>query len=167
MAITGLWRIEEDLFNVRLYLIRNEEIQKLIYYTGSDALSKDTPPFDSVYKHIFVTPVFDTTKEPFNKTTFISIIVPETEWDDEDQAHLATIRINVFSKIENWTLDDNKIRVFQIISRIIEMFDGKKLESSHKLFYLSSDLTTLNETYAGYTVLFGVRDGGGEDVELY
>lgn len=167
MALDGLERIEQDLFQIRHKIIANEKIRKLVYYSGKNALSQANVEVNLTKEHIFVTPVFDTTKEPFNKMTFISIILPNTEWDDEMSSHLATIRINVFSKIENWELDNDSIRTLQITSEIIRDLSDIKLKSSHKLFYLSSDLTTLNDLYAGYTILFGIQDGGGEDAELY
>lgn len=165
----GLQRIEQDIYAIRDRLYTNKIIAKLLYYSDSNALKGAYVDRSQIDNHIFVSPVFDTTKEPFNKHTFISITVANTEWDDEDSTHLAAYRINVFSKIELWELDDERVRPLTIASEIIKILDQIKLKSSHKLFYISADLTVLNNgDMAGYTLLFGIQDGGGDsDAVLY
>ena len=75
----------------------------------------------------------------------------------------------MFSKLELWELDDERVRPLTIASEIIKILDQIKLKSSHKLFYISADLTVLNNgDMAGYTLLFGIQDGGGDsDAVLY
>lgn len=81
---------------------------------------------------------------------------------------MGAFRINVFSEMDLWELDEDRVRPLAILSKMIEILDQKKLKSSHKLFYISSDLTTLDKNIAGYTALFGIVDGGGDsDEELY
>lgn len=168
MALEGFERLEKDLFMIRDIIFSNKNIQKMIYYSDSDPLSKADPDSNKVSEHIFLSPVFDTTREPFNKHTFISITMNNTELSEEDVTHYAGVRINVFSKLELWNLDNERIRPLAIGTELIKILHDIKLSSSHKLFYLMADLVTVDETTAGYTFLFGLMDAGGDvDGELY
>ena len=75
----GLQRIEQDVYAIRDRLYANKTIAKLLYYSDSSALKSADIDRSHISNHIFVSPVFDTTKEPFNKHTFISITVANTE----------------------------------------------------------------------------------------
>ena len=164
----GLERIEKDIYSIRDYLAKDDEISKLLFYPTRNALQRDNVSASLINEYIFLSPVFDTTREPFDKNTFISITLANTEWNDEDGTHMGAFRINVFSEIDLWELDEDRVRPLAILSKMIEILDQKKLKSSHKLFYISSDLTTLDKNIAGYTALFGIVDGGGDsDEELY
>lgn len=75
----GLQRIEQDIYEIRDRIYTNETIAKLLYYSDSNALEGADVDLSQIDNHIFVSPVFDTTKEPFNKHTFISVTVANTE----------------------------------------------------------------------------------------
>ena len=75
----SLERIEKDLYSVRDYLGKDDEIKKLLYYPTRNALQQENVSANLINEYIFLSPVFDTTREPFDKNTFISITLANTE----------------------------------------------------------------------------------------
>jgi len=58
-------------------------------------------------------------------------------------------------------LTDNQIRPVEISNLIIDLLDGTKLATSHKLVFDSIELAVLNENINGYSLNFYLNDGSG------
>lgn len=164
--IDGFERIEKDLYNVRAMLLSSSEIRKLLVYTSPNALESIEPSVSQASPFIFLSPVFKTNQEPYNKTTFISITISESSYNKEEAKHDVDLRINIFSKTENWELDNGRIRVLAIASEVIKKLHAKKLKSSQKLEYISTAYMNIDENYQGYSLLFTTIDGGGLENEF-
>lgn len=157
---------QKDIFEIKARLSANSEIRKLLYYNGSNALSGAEVLIGTISPYIYVSPVINTNVEPYNKNNFISIVLEQSEYDDEDSIQKGLLRINAISRTENWELDNNKVRPLAITSEIVDILNNIKLSSSHKITYISIEFIVINENLQGYTILLDLIDGGGLENEF-
>lgn len=93
-----LENVQDTIFQIRQIIKIDENIRKLLYYGTSDALSKDTVDIATINDYIFLSPVMDTTKDPFNKHCFITITLTNINETDEEPLLLGEIRVNVIAQ---------------------------------------------------------------------
>jgi hypothetical protein len=136
-------------------------VRNLLYYTTADALSKTAVDINAINDYIFLAPVFDTTKEPFNKSCFITLTITKVRTDDEDKLLDSILRINVLCENSLWAINSSKIRVVEISDSIVSKLNGTKLKTSHKLNFQGMELVVLDKNISGYALLFNITEGGG------
>lgn len=161
-----LENVQDTIFQIRQIIKTDENIRKLLYYGTSDALSKNSIDIAAVDDYIFLSPVMDTTREPFNKHCLITITLTNINETDEEPLLLGEIRVNVIAQNNVWELNNNKIRPIEISDRIIEKINYMKFDSSHKLEFDKIDLVILDKNITGYSITFNISEGSGLENEF-
>lgn len=152
--------IQKALYQIKSLIINNEEIQKLLYYTSADCLELNALTSDAVEDRVVLFPVFNTTKEPFNSSSFITIQIV-TLSDDEESSMKGILRINIMSHNNLWEINNSKIRPLKIIDVLISILDGTKFSISNKLHFSNMQLAVLGEDVSGYIIIFDILEGSG------
>ena len=99
--MNALDNLQYILFQIEQLIKSDEGIRKLLYYTTTDALTKTDIDQSLISDRIFFSPVFDNTKEPFNKATFITITWTRIVDEDDEALINGVIRINVMVELAN------------------------------------------------------------------
>ena len=153
--------IQNVVYQAAQLIKTDSNVRNLLYYTSADALSKTAVDIANIESYIFLAPVFDTTKEPFNKSCFITITITKLRTDDENKLLDGVLRINVLAENTIWAINNSKIRVIEIGNLVINKLNGTKLKTSHKLFFRGMELVVLDKNISGYALLFDITEGGG------
>lgn len=153
--------IQTVVYQAAQLIKTDSSVRNLLYYTTVDALSKTAVDIANIDGYIFLAPVFDTTKEPFNKSCFITLTITKIRVDDENKLLDGVLRVNVLAENTIWAINGSKIRVLEIGNAIIEKLNGTKLKTSHKLFFRGMELVVLDKNISGYALLFDITEGGG------
>jgi hypothetical protein len=158
--------IQDSLYYIRQLILSNDKIRKLLVNDSKKALTESSIDISNAISYIFLSPVFNVNKEPYNKNTFLTITLTDTTLDDSNNNHNSKIRINCLTRTELWEMENNRIRPLHLSSLIIKTLHGQKVGVSHKLYYDGTELTVLNENIHGYAIEFIMIDGGGLENEF-
>ncbi len=153
--------LQTSLYQIKGLIKSNTNIGKLLYYSTADALSKtDISPI-VINDFIYLSPVFDTTLEPYDKVNFISINLASIDASQDDTLFDGILRINIMSQNVIWEINENKIRPIEIMDEIHTLLQNTKFDISHKLNFLESELVVLDKNISGYIMLFAIIEGSG------
>lgn len=168
MAIrTTLDGIQTSLYEIRSKIRSNKNIRKLVLYDQENALDVSTTPgLSEADDHIVVTAVFDVTEEPYNLNTIITIALSRSTENDDLNLWENVLRINIITKSQLWSLNNQKVRPLEIANLVIEELDNQKLTASNKLFFHSMELIVLDGNTNGYGLTFHLIEGSGLEDEF-
>lgn len=157
--------IQKMIYEVEILIKSDGGIRNLLYYTTADALTKTQVDIATINDYIFCSPVFETTIEPYNKASFITISLAKLQ-PIEDTLYDGVLRINILSQLNIWEINNQKIRPLEIANRVIEKIDNVKLSHSHTLVFEGIDLAVLDKNISGYAILFSINEGSGLENEF-
>lgn len=164
-----LERIATTMAEIKVTLLNDEKIRKLVFNDSNAALSLDTPTIEQASKYITLYPIFDfENKSDYSQNSMINIVFADGEvGDDNDSVILVgTLRVNVVVNVDKWELLNNKIRPIELANRIIQLLDNKKFSISNPLQFASLQELIINKQMTGYALLFDIADGSG-DIDNY
>lgn len=153
--------VQKAIYEIKTQVQNDKDIRKLLLHDVDNALSGSDTTYAQAEDYIVVAPIFDMTKEPFNKNTIISVALVRGVQEEEKEIMTGMLKINVLTQSGLWKLTNNKIRPLEIGNLIINVLDGFKMATSHKLVFDSIELAVLNENINGYSINFYLNDGSG------
>lgn len=153
--------IQKTIYEIKNQIQNNSDVRKLLLYDIETALAEVEVPFSDANDYIVVSPMFDMTEPPFDKNTIISVALVKATKVEEEQIYDGIIKVNILTHSNLWKLADNKIRPAEIGSKLIDLLDGTKFSTSHKLSFNFMELIILNENINGYGLLFFLNEGSG------
>lgn len=145
----------KNLITISNMLLGNQNVCKLLYYTTKTPLSEPTiTDVDFLMgKNIRLVP-----KVPDDSTdrgSFIIVLLEDYEVDPtNEEVKVMTIRFDVVCPIDIWSVDEESLRPFLIMSEIDEMFNGLQLKGIGKLRFIKATRIVMSEVYAGYSMVF-------------
>jgi len=150
-----------DLQIIMNKIIKNDNICKLLYYDGPDALSRPnlTPEQKSalIGKNIKVVPTIEKDQD----TTNMIIIQFDRFFpnNQDDNVYIQfTISFDVLCYSKTWVMDDYMLRPYKIMSELNSIFNMSKLRSSGPINFAGSTSLLINENLVGYTMMYNVYD---------
>lgn len=161
--------ISDDLFNIRTTLLNDEDIRKLLFYDSKNALSLPAPSksdliveSDTELGYITLFPIMEKGVLSYDRNTFIQITLPavDIDVDKDDQNMFAGVLITAITDFKHYMLNDNKIRLLEIINRVIKLLDGKKLKSAGKLEAIKVEEVIFDNYVYGYSLKLVFSDMG-------
>lgn len=145
---------QKTMYELKTLLLNNENIRKLLVYDQSNALSITAPSIQEAAQHFSFFPISDMGIKNYDKNTLMSLhcitIRPE-EGEDTGGIHLG-FGLTIVSTRQVWELDDNKIRLLELISLILEELEGKKLSLPTPLEIFKVDDIILDDSRVGYMI---------------
>ena len=153
--------IQKALFEIRSIIKNSSDIRKLVYHDTVDALENNSVSVEDIEDHIVVSPIFDMTKEPFDKSTIISIALNRSSIEEDNALAMSLLKINVLTQSDLWHLNNSLVRPLQISNLIIDLLHNQKLSSSHKMAFINLELAILDENVNGYSLTFQMVEGSG------
>ena len=155
MEVRNCQELGLNLQKIVSRLLANDELVKLLYYTDTDPLEKQT--LTSEFKN----------KEIFNK---LIRVVPKVGTKDNAQSILAiylsngigisenteyrriTISIDIYTPLAQWIIKDSNLRPFAIMGEIQRSLNGKTVNGLGKLKCGDFNLTMITEDVSCYTM---------------
>lgn len=153
---------EQTVFQIKNILINDETIRKLLYIQAPDALTVNTSvTINDVNGLISVVPYVqdDDGIENSAQSNFIVIYVNYMDLNDEVM-HSITVGIDIFVYKDYYILNGSKIRLNQILDRVITLLEDKKLAFAEKFNVQNARLTSIDAGKTlGYLTTWSVVNG--------
>lgn len=149
-------KVEKALSLIKSELLSDKDIRKLLYYSTSDALSKEAPSISDVENKIITGNYVDRTKDE-GKSAFILVFSPG--WNTEGNVSDITFQIGAYTWPDNNDLDFNRLRHLAFLHRIETVLEGKKLDFAGNLTMEAANIESVdNGETLGYSTTWGVSD---------
>ena len=155
--------VEKDMGIIVDKIYKNPRIQRLLYYTTSDALDRpnltDDQQLELLEHNIKIVPKIkvDNTKYNYLLVSFNNFLLSSNpEFRDN------IIEFDIICHLDNWQLKDFALRPFKIAAELDFMFNKKKLTGIGLLEFLSAQEKVLTDEYAAVCLKY-IAYHGGED----
>ena len=155
--------IEKDMGIIVDKIYKNPRIQRLLYYTTSDALDRpnltDDQQLELLENNIKIVPKIkvDNIKYNYLLISFNNFLLSSNpEFRDN------VIEFDIICHLDNWQLRDFALRPFKIAAEIDYMFNNKKLTGIGLLEFLGAQEKVLSDEYAAVCLKY-IAYHGGED----
>ena len=148
--------VEKDIEKIMERMLQSSRLQKLLYYTDSDCLSK--PTLDATQKkslinnQITIIPKINVTKQ-----CPIYVIVGFTQFSPNavnPQYRDSTVAFNILCHPDHWNLGDFYLRPYKIAGEIDTLFDNTKMTGIGEFHFLGAGELVLNNQLMGLTLLY-------------
>lgn len=153
--------VEKDTGIIINYLLKNENLKKLLYYTTPDCLTKpkltEKQTFEMFGKNIRIIPKITVDSEVLNyivigfdgfKTNFTN-----PEFRDN------VIEIDIICHLDQWNLGDYKLRPYRIAAELDTMLNNQHLTGIGELKFGAASQIILNDEFAGLCLLYQAIHG--------
>ena len=144
-------------------IYKNPRIQRLLYYTTSDALDRpnltDDQQLELLEHNIKIVPKIKVDNEKYN---YLLVSFNNFLLSNNPEFRDNIIEFDIICHLDNWQLRDFALRPFKIAAEIDYMFNDKKLTGIGLLQFLSAQEKVLTDEYAAVCLKY-IAYHGGED----
>ena len=153
--------VDKDMSIITDYLMKNDRLKKLLYYTTKDCLSKENLTEDETIelfgKNIKIVPKLYVDGSVLNYIiiSFDNFTGNRTNPEFRDNI----IEFDIICHFDQWQLKDFQLRPYKIAAEIDSMLDGQKLTGIGKLEFLGASQMILTDEYAGLCLLYSAIHG--------
>ena len=153
--------VDKDMSIIADYLIKNDRLKKLLYYTSKDCLLKKNLTEDETIelfgKNIKIVPKLYVDGSVLNYIiiSFDNFIENRTNPEFRDNI----IEFDIICHFDQWQLQDFQLRPYKIAAEIDSMLNGQKLTGIGKLEFLGANQMILTDEYAGLCLMYNAIHG--------
>lgn len=157
---------EKDMEILVNHFIKNDRLNKLLYYDTPNALEQQPVPQDKVLgmfgKQIKIVP-----KLKVDKPEFCYVIISFDNFT-QNMTNPAfrdnIVSFDIVCHFDQWNLGDFALRPYKIAAEIDSMFNNKRLTGIGTLQFLGANQIVLSDEFAGLTLMYEAIHGyEGED----
>lgn len=162
MNIKTVELVEQSIYQIKSLLLNDLTMRKLLYLQLPGALTSATNPTTAqVDNLISVVPYVqdDDGIENSSQSNFV-VIYPSVLDFTSDVEHRINISIDIFVYKDYYLLDGGKMRLTQLLNRIIQLLENQKLAFAEKFTISDSRLTSIDQGKTlGYLTNWSVVNG--------
>lgn len=153
--------MEKDMELITNLLLKNQRLQKLLYYNTSDAMDKPYLNNQQVYelfgKNIKTVPklYIDGSVLSYIIISFDNFIPNATNPEFRDNV----ISFDIICHFDQWKLQDFQLRPYRIAAELDSMLNGKRLTGIGTLQFLGANQIILNDEFAGLSLMYSAIHG--------
>ena len=153
--------VEKDLGIITDAMLRNKNLKKLLYHTTPRALSMspltEEQSVELIGKNIKIVPKLYIDGSVLN---YIIISFDNFTLNQENPEFRDNIiTFDIVCHLDQWQLEDFKLRPYRIAAEIDTMFNNQHLTGIGKLLFLGMNQIILNEEFAGLTLMYAAIHG--------
>lgn len=150
--------VEKDLEKIVERMLQSSPLQKLLYYTENNCLSKPTlsaaQKKSLINNQILIVPKIDISKTcPIYVVVGYVRITPNIK---NPQYRDGVINFNILCHPDHWNLGDFELRPYKIAGEIDGLFNNSKMTGIGEFQFLSMSNLVLNDQLSGLTLLYRV-----------
>jgi hypothetical protein len=161
--MSNIKNIDRVIMEMKKMLLSNENIRKILGDHTPSALENAAPTKSSVLDLILTTPAVymneDDTNVKYN--TFCVIYVPLLQFNS--QMNDLTFVIDIFTRKELIELNNNKLRLHQLLAEIVETIDNKRISMAGRIQFSTATYINMGNRYLGFQVEMSVIDEAVEN----
>ena len=153
--------IDKDMSIITDYLLKNNRLKKLLYYTSKDCLQKpnltEEQSIGLFGKNIKIIPKLQVDGAVLNYIiiSFDNFVGNKSNPEFRDNI----IEFDIICHFDQWQLQDFQLRPYKIAAEIDSMFDGQRLSGIGQLEFLGANQMILTDDYAGICLLYRAIHG--------
>ena len=136
MGVRNCAEIGENLQKIAHYLLKNEKLVKLLYYSDIDPLGHENIPVSIKENEIFGKLIKIVPKVTTEETTRSIIVLKVTDGRglaENDEFRRIGFEIEVFVPLDTWVIKDSNLRPFAILGAIQESLKDATVNELGKL----------------------------------
>lgn len=153
--------IDKDLSIIIDKFLQDNRLNKLLFYTTSDALSREALTEEQkitlINKNIRIVPKLDISGEILN---YIIISFDNFSQSDNPEFKNNIISFDIICHFDQWILKDSQLRPYKIASEIDTIINNIRLTGIGKAEFIGASQLILNEEFAGISLMYQVYHGG-------
>lgn len=148
--------LSNSLNKIALQLSQDQIICRLLKYTQEDPLSKSLPDWDVyrdklLHKNIRIVPALS---ENEIAESFIVLVCPAGTANLNDEFANLTITIDIYTRVDQWLLDDWGLRPFLLMDRVKKLVDKKRLTNIGEIIFTDFSFDMVSEEIAKHSMTF-------------
>ena len=153
--------INKDLDIIINSFLKNDRLQKLLYYTVKNPLDQnrlnEDQQLELINKNIKIVPklYIDGSVLNYIIISFDNFVENATNPEFRDNI----ISFDIICHFDQWQLNDFNLRPYRIAAEIDSMFNNKHLTGIGTLQFLSCNQLLLNEEFAGVSLMYAAVHG--------
>lgn len=153
--------VEKDLAIIVEYLLKNDNLKKLLYYTTPDCLYQpkltEEQTMEMFGKNIKIVPKLYVDSSVLNYiiVNFDNFTLNRTNPEFRDNI----IEFDIICHFDQWNLGDFKLRPYRIAAELDTMFDDQRLTGIGKLEFLGANQIILTDEFAGLCLMYQAIHG--------
>ena len=153
--------INKDLDIIISRMLKNDRLQKLLYYTGSNDPLKEKDltedqQLELIEKNIKIVPKLQLEGEVLN---YIIISFDNFTPSGNPEFRDNIIEFDIICHFDQWQLQDFALRPYKIAAEIDSMFNGKHLTGIGELNFLGANQIILTDEFAGICLMYSAVHG--------
>ena len=153
--------VDKDMSIIADYLMKNERLKKLLYYTTRDCLSRnkltDDETIDLFGKNIKIVPKLYVDGSVLNYIIISFDNFTENRTNPEFRDNI--IEFDIICHFDQWQLQDFQLRPYKIAAEIDSMLNGQRLTGIGRLEFLGANQMILTDEYAGLCLMYNAIHG--------
>ena len=165
---TSFLSIQKDLGLIVDKILKNERLKRLLYYTTSDALTRK--PLDEDQSLSVLQNNIKIVPKLYVDGSVLSYIIISFDHfspnitNPEFRDNL--ISFDIICHVDQWDLQDFKLRPYLIAAELDSMLDGKHLTGIGELGFVSADQLLVNDEFAGLSLTYEAIHGEDDKVNM-
>lgn len=152
--------VDKDLGTIANMLMKNDVIQKLLYYTTENALDMpkltDDQRLSLINKNIKIVP-----KVTVDETALTYVIISMDNFTPSSNPEFRNnvITFDILCHFNQWQLHDFQLRPYRIAAELDSMFNDRKLSGLGTLNFLGASQIILSDEFGGLTLMYDTVHG--------
>lgn len=161
--MSNIKQIDKAILEIKKMLIKNETVRKLIHFNTPDALSLTAPTQEQVKDMILTTPAIymEEDENEFGFNTFMVIYVPIIDFSS--QLNDITFVIDLFTRKELIEIDNNQLRLHQLLAEVYETLDNKRVSLAGRIDFSNASYVNMGNRYIGFQMEMSIIDEAAEN----
>ena len=160
--------VEKDLNLIVSMMLKNNRLQKLLYYTTPDCLKQpnltEKQKLALFGENIRIVPKIEIDSNIKNYITIsLNNFFPN---ENNPEFRDNKIYFDIVCHLDNWQLEDFQLRPFKIAAEIDSMFDKKHLTGIGELQFAGAKIDIFNEELGGLVISYDAIHGGEDKYKM-
>lgn len=159
--------VEKDMSLITSYLLKNDRLKRLLYYTTPDCLSKpnltDEETVGLIHKNIKIVPKLYVDGSVLNYIilSFDNFTTNRNNPEFRDNI----VEFDIICHFDQWNLSDFQLRPYRIAAEIDSMLNNQKLTGIGRLEFMGANQMLLTDEYAGLCLMYQAIHGGEDKLD--
>ena len=158
--------VEKDMSLITSYLLKNERLKRLLFYTTPDCLDKpnltDEQSIGLIHKNIKIVPKLYVDGSVLNYIILSFDNFTENRNNPEFRDNI--VEFDIICHFDQWNLQDFQLRPYRIAAEIDSMLNDQKLTGIGRLQFMGTNQILLTDEYAGLCLMYQAIHGGEDEL---
>ena len=159
--------VDKDMSIIVDYLMKNDRLKKLLFYTSKDCLGRKNLTEDETIelfgKNIKIVPKLYVDNSVLNYIIISFDNFTGNRNNPEFRDNI--IEFDIICHFDQWQLQDFQLRPYKIAAEIDSMLDGQRLTGIGKLEFLGANQMILTDEYAGLCLMYSAIHGEEDKID--